>query len=370
MNDPRLEKLVSLLTEYSTGIRKGDWVVVEAEDVCTPWIQETVKAAVEKGAYVETEITNLAVEEIILKSSSDEQLAHGHPTKEFYMEKIDVWLTAWGTANVKNLSNLPSQKIRQSILGKKKWRQAYLQRINSGSLKWCGCQVPTHADAQEAGMSLSEYEDFVYNACLLDKPDPAAAWRELSAWQRKWKTYLDSKSVFRFVSEDTDITVRTDKRGWENCDGKMNMPDGELCASPVEDSMEGLIRFTYPGIYQGKEIEDIRLEIKKGKVISASASRGEELLQELLKTDEDACRFGEIAIGTNYGIQKFTKNMLFDEKIGGTVHFAIGGSVTPEGKNESSIHWDMLCAMQKGGKIYADGQLFYENGQFMKGIAV
>jgi aminopeptidase len=229
----------------------------------------------------------------------------------------------------------------------------------------CGTQFPTQADAQEASMSLSEYEDFVYGSGLIDRDDPVAEWQRISREQERWVRYLDSKKRIRIVSEGTDITVNVEGHKWVNCDGRVNFPDGEIFTAPVETDIEGVITFSFPGIYSGKEIEGIRLEVSGGKVTGASAKKGEDLLKALLATDEGASRFGEVAIGTNYGIQRFTRNMLFDEKIGGTVHMAVGDAPKEAGGvNSSSVHWDMLCDMRTGGKIYADGELFYENGRF------
>jgi aminopeptidase len=285
------------------------------------------------------------------------------------ISKADVWLTSWGTRNTKSNSNIDSEKIKLSSLGNASWRKIYSERMGNGSLRWCGTQYPTHADAQEASMSLSEYEDFVYGAGFLDKEDPSAEWKRISLEQQKWTKYLDTKSELHIIAEETDIKVCIKNRKWINCDGRVNFPDGEVFTSPVENEINGYITFSFPGIFAGKEVEGIRLEVKDGLVVKASAKKGEELLNSLLNTDEGAKRFGEVAIGTNYGIQKFTRNMLFDEKIGGTIHFAIGDSMEDAvGRNRSVLHWDMLCDMRKGGKIFADGELFYENGYFIDKI--
>jgi len=215
-------------------------------------------------------------------------------------------------------------------------------------------------------MSISEYEDFVYGAGYIDRKDPIAEWKELEKKQEGICKILDGKKRLRIVSKDTDLKMSIEGRKWVNCCGTANFPDGEVFTGPVEDSVEGHIRFSFPGIYEGREIEDIQLPFKKGRVIKAVAAKGEELLEQLLETDKGARYVGEIAAGTNYNIQKFTKHMLFDEKIGGTVHLAIGRSI-PEslGKNQSAIHWDMLCDMKKGGEIYADGELVYKDGKFL-----
>lgn len=369
MADQRLNKLAKLLVNYSTEVKPGDFVFVMGDEVTTPWAIEVVKEAIKAGGHVETLLNSSEINEIKLKYSSPEQLQEENFILKTTLEKSDVWITAWGNRNTKVNSNIPVEKLQYSAKGAASWRKIYSEKMGNGTLRWCGTQFPTYADAQEASMSLSDYEEFVYEAGLLDKEDPVSEWKKISKEQERWVKYLDTKKELHIISESTDIKVNIEKRKWINCDGKENFPDGEIFTSPVEDGVNGYITFSFPGIYMGKEIEGIRLEIENGKVIRSEAKKGEELLKAILNTDEGASTFGEVAIGTNYGIKKFTKNMLFDEKIGGTIHMAIGDSM-PEagGKNRSSIHWDMLCDMRNGGKIYADGELFYENGNFINEI--
>ena len=369
MSDIRLNKLAKLLVNYSTRVKPGDFVLVSGEDVTIPWMVEVVKEAVKAGGHVETTISSGQVSEMKLKYGTSDQLKEENFLFKKALELADVWLSAWGTRNTKANSNVEASKIQDTLKGATSWRKIYSSKMGDGSLRWCGTMFPTFADAQEASMSLSEYEDFVYGAGLLNADDPVEEWEKVSAQQERWVKYLDTKKQIHIVSTDTDVLVNVSGRKWINCDGKVNFPDGEIFTSPVENDIEGHISFSFPGIYFGKEIEGIKLEISKGKVVKAFAKKGEELLRTLLKIDEGSCYFGEVAIGTNYGIQKFTRNMLFDEKIGGTVHMAIGDSMNEAGGlNKSIIHWDMLCDMRTGGKIYADGELFYENGKFIESI--
>lgn len=367
MRDIRLNKLAKVLVNYSTGVKKGDFVFIQCDEVAKPWMVEVAKEAIKAGGHVETVLTSDEIGEVKLKYSSDEQLKEENFLLKNMLAKADVWLTAWGTRNTRSRSNIDPEKIKLSSQGASSWRKIYSERMGNGSLRWCGTQFPTDADAQEASMSLSEYEDFVYKAGRLDKEDPISEWKRISLEQEKWVKYLDTKNEIHIISEGTDIRVGVKNRKWINCDGKENFPDGEVFTSPVDDDINGYITFSFPGIYAGKEIEGIRLEVKDGKLVKANAKKGEDLLHSLLQTDSGASKFGEVAIGTNYGIQKFTRNMLFDEKIGGTIHMALGDSM-PEagGKNRSTIHWDMLCDMRNGGKIYADGELFYEDGRFIE----
>ncbi len=369
MSDIRLSKLAKLLVNYSARIKPGDFVLVSGENITEPWIQEVVKEALAAGGHVETIITSQQVNDIKLKYGTIQQLSEENYLMKCALEKADVWLSVWGTRNTKSNSNVSEEKLKASTRGAESWRRIYSDKVGDRSLRWCGTQYPTFANAQDASMSLMEYEDFVYEAGLLNYEDPVEKWEIISREQERWVKYLDTRNELHIISRGTDIKVNVSGRKWINCDGKENFPDGEIFTSPVEDGINGFITFTFPGIYMGKEIEDIRLTIENGKVIEASAKQGEKLLKTLLGLDEGSCRFGEVAIGTNYNIKKFTKNMLFDEKIGGTIHMALGDSM-PEagGKNKSSIHWDMLCDMRSEGRIYADGELFYENGSFKEEI--
>lgn len=367
--DPRLKKLASLLVNYSTAVKPGETVYVEAEAVCIPWMTAVVEEAVKAGGIVDTRISSPLLAEAKLKHATPEQLAKGSDIAKLIAETADVRLSAWGTNNTRIFSAIPGEKMKQAMQGNAEARRVFSERMGNGSLRWCGTQFPTEADAQEANMSLSDYEDFVYGAGLLDKDDPVTEWKRVSAEQERWANWLSTKSELHIVSEGTDIRANIAGRKWINCDGHVNFPDGEVFTSPVEDGVNGHITFSFPGIYAGREIEGIRLEVEKGLVVKATAEKGEDLLHALLDTDEGAKRFGEVAIGTNYGITKFTRNMLFDEKIGGTVHMAIGDSMPDAGGlNRSTLHWDMLCDMRNGGRIYADGVLFHENGQFLQDV--
>lgn len=369
MKDQRLNKLAKLLVNYSTGVKKGDFVFVMCDEVATPWAAEVMSEAVKAGGHVEYMLDSDDIGHAKLKYATEEQLREESQSMKFMMEKADVFLTAWASRNTKTAARISAEKIKLSVQGQAGWRKLYSERMGSGLLRWCGTQFPTHADAQEAAMSLEEYEDFVYTAGHLDLDDPVAEWVRISAEQEKWVKYLDTKNTLHIISEGTDITVGFKGRKWINCDGRLNFPDGEIFTCPVDDATNGYVTFSFPGIYAGRDVEGIRLEVENGKVVKATAAKGEELLHELLGTDEGASRFGEVAIGTNYNIREFTRNMLFDEKIGGTVHMALGDSM-PEagGKNQSTIHWDMLCDMRSGGKIFADGELFYENGHFLEQV--
>lgn len=366
MKDTRLQKLANLLINYSLGIKKGEYLQIEGSFTTEPLLKELYREAIKAGAYPEITPYMEDASEILYKEGNDDQIKYISPLARTMVEKFDATIALLGENNTKSKSNIDSKKITERRRAMKDLIEIQNKREEAEEYRWCLTQFPTHSDAQEGSMSLEEYEDFVFGAGLIDKEDPIEEWKKISESQQKVVDYLNTKKELHIVSKDTDLKMSIDGRKWINCDGKVNFPDGEVFTGPVEDSVEGHIRFSFPGIYSGKEIEDIRLTFKKGKVVKAEAEKGEELLHALLDTDEGSRRLGEIAIGTNYGIQKFTKNMLFDEKIGGTVHAAIGMSIPgTNANNPSSIHWDMLCDMRECGKIYGDGELFYENGQFL-----
>jgi aminopeptidase len=266
---------------------------------------------------------------------------------------------------LKELENVEPEKKRAVSLSRADIFKVLMKRSAKGKLNWNLCVFPTDAAAQECGMSKSEYENFVYSACFLNENDPIAQWRQFEKKQQRNVDFLNRRKNIHFKGNDIDISFSTKGRKWINGAGQHNMPCGEVFTAPVDDSVNGKVRFSYPGLYLGQEIEDIFLEVKDGLVIKWDAKKGKSLLDKLMEIP-GARRFGEAAIGTNTGIKRFTKNMLFDEKLAGTIHMAIGAAI-PEagGKNESAIHWDMLADMHDGGEIYADGTLIYKNGRFI-----
>ncbi len=367
MADPRIEKLAKLVVNYSIYTKKNDEVLIaapiEAEELALEMYREVLKA----GAHPFLIPSFSRAGEIYFDVAKDHQLSYESPYRKYWYKHLDGMINISADANTRALSSVDSKKIAKTSAVKKEIREIFMKRSVTNELKWCGLAFPTNAMAQEASMSLTEYEDFVYGACLVDKRDPIAEWKKLSKAQAKMVRYLDKVSKLEFYGEDTDINMSVKGRKWVNSDGKHNMPSGEVFSAPVENSVNGHIRFTFPGIYSGKEIEDIRLEFKKGKIVKASAAKGEDLLKNLIAIDDGAKRLGEVAIGTNHGIKKFTRKILFDEKLGGTIHMAVGASYLEcKGKNKSAIHWDMIKDMKKGGEIVADGEVVYKNGRWLK----
>jgi aminopeptidase len=358
------EKYAQVLAEYSMRIAEGDKVLICGSYLAQSLIREVYKQAVIRGAHPETKIQIPGTEKIFYDHASDKQLKYISMVQKLYYNEYDCLLNIDSPFNLKELQNIDASKKQAVSIARTELNKVFMDRSAAGSLRWTLCVYPTNSGAQEAGMSLGEYEDFVYSACFLYDDDPVASWRELSQRQQAVVDQLNNSKFIEYKSDDVDVSFSCEGRKWINSAGTFNMPSGEVFTTPVEDSVNGRVRFSYPGIFMGQEIEDISLEIKDGLVVKWDAKKGRELLDKVFEI-EGARRFGEAAIGTNKGIQKFTRNMLFDEKIGGTIHMAVGAAY-PEtgGKNESSIHWDLLADM-KQSYIKADGKVVYENGEFI-----
>jgi aminopeptidase len=264
------------------------------------------------------------------------------------------------------MAGVESRKQQRSAQAKQELMKIYMERSASGDLKWTLTNFPCPAYAQDADMSLSDFEDFVYSATYCDREDPIAEWQRIHNEQQKVVDWLKGKKDVTVKSPNVDLSLSIKDRTFINSDGKHNMPSGEVFTGPVEKSVNGWVEFTYPAIEQGKEVTGIRLEFKDGKVVKASAEKNEDFLLAMLDSDEGARYLGEFAIGTNYGIQQFTKSILYDEKIGGSFHLAVGAGYPETGsKNVSSIHWDMICDIQEDSEIKVDGDLLYKDGKFM-----
>lgn len=355
-----------LLLDYSVNLQPREKVCIQGSTACLPLMEALFRYAISKGAFPQLKILNEYAQEIVLKNGDKNQISYISKSDMTLINDIDVLINIIGSENTKYLSNVNPENVKILNRGKESYLNTLFTRRKENKLRLAITSHPTQSEAQEASMSLTEYRDFVYNACKLYEDEPIKEWLIMSKEQARICAFLDKKRKLNIKSYDTDLTMSIEGRKWINCDGKVNLPDGEVFTGPIENSVNGHIRFSFPGIFASKEIGDIQLTFKEGKVIKANASKGEDLLRQLLETDDGARYVGEIAVGTNGDITKFTRNMLFDEKIGGTVHLAIGRSL-PEsgGVNKSSIHWDMLCDMKQGGEIYADDEMIYKNGKFI-----
>lgn len=366
MSDPRIVRVADVLVKYSTEIQPGDLVAVKGSTETVPMIQAIYQKVLEAGGHptVLTEIQGL--QELFYEFASEEQLAFVSPVERLILGEFDAIISVGGESNTKALSNVdPSRQAKRQV-ARRELTEVFMRRSAEGGLKWVGTLFPTNAYAQDAEMSLREYEDFVYGACLVDEPDPVAAWQKVSENQARLIEYLSDKDEVRIVGENTDLALSIKGRTFVNADGKNNFPDGEIFTGPVETSVNGVVAFDFPAIVGLREIEGVRLRFENGRVVEGSARKNEAFLQEMLSADEGASYLGEFAFGTNCGIQRFTRNILFDEKIGGTVHIALGAGYPETGsQNKSAIHWDMICDLRCGGEVYVDGKLFQKDGKFV-----
>jgi aminopeptidase len=366
MTDPRIAKLAKVLVQYSLALKPGQRFRISSTPLAAPLIRELTREALLAGALPFNRINLEGVDEVFYTYASDEQLRDLPDLMRQEIEAIDATISIIASENTRVLSGVDPAKVSARRQAMRPIQERIMQRAAANDLNWCVTLFPTHAGAQDADLSLAEYEDFVYAACKLNADDPVAAWHAARDEQQRIVNYLNTKDTIRLVAPETDLTYRVAKRPWINCYGDKNFPDGEVFTGPVEDAVDGHIRYSFPAIYAGREVSDIRLWFEGGKVVKATAGKGEELLHAQLAMDAGALRLGEVAFGTNYDITRFSRNILFDEKIGGTVHLALGAGYPETGsQNQSALHWDMICDMRKDAAAYADGELFYQDGKFL-----
>ena len=364
MPDPRVTKLAKVLTHYSLDLQSGEQMLLSSSHLAHELTLAVYKEAVLAGAHVLIMQKVPGTREFFLKHASDAQLEYLSPVRKLVYESFDAELSIIAPNNLRELSGV--DPARQSLAMKpigELSRIANERSARGDERRLCITIFPTDASAQEANMSLTEYEDFVYSAGLLDLSDPVAAWKEEGMKQDRLINWLAGKDQVAFSGPNIDLHLSVKGRSFLGASGRGNFPGGEIFTSPVETSVNGWVRFSYPGLFAGKEIIDIELWFEDGRIVKEKAAKGQELLTSLLDTDGGSRFLGEWGIGTNYGIQRFTKNMLFDEKMGGTIHFAAGqGFIEAGGQNHSGLHWDMLCDMAES-EIVVDGEPFYRNGK-------
>ncbi len=366
MSDIRIQRLAQVLVQYSLGIKKGDRLAIQTSPVAAPLVREVVRETLRAGAHPETFVGIPGVREIMLKEGSDEQLSYIPPSFRIMIEEYEAMLQLFSDENTKSLSGVDPSRMAVSQQAAGPFLETYMKRSAEGSFNWSIAMFPTNAYAQDAGMSLSDFEDFVYRACFLDEENPVARWQELGRQQEKYVQYLKGKKTVHLVGQDTDLTLSIEGRTFINDDGHKNFPGGEFFTGPVENSANGVIRYSFPASFNGRSVQDVRLRFENGVVVEARAADGQDYLDAMLGLDEGARRLGEFAFGNNRNVDRCTKNVLFDEKMGGTVHLALGHSI-PEtgGVNDSVLHWDMVCDLRKGSEIRVDGELFSKDGEFV-----
>ncbi len=365
MTDPRVAKLARTLVEYSAAVQPGETVILIGEISGLPLVRETHREIVRAGGLCIVWLTDEAMGDVLLREGGDEQVTWISPVERWEAEEADVRIAIRSTVNTRRRTSIDPKRTALHATARRDLAKTRFQRAASHEQRWTLTQFPTQAYAQEADMSLEEFEDFVYGATFADQPDPIQCWKDLEANQQKYVDWLAGHKQVQVKGPNVDLSLSIAGRTFVNSGGTHNMPSGEIFTGPVEDSVNGWVRFTYPAIREGRIVDGVELKFENGKVVGATAKKNEEYLLTQLETDPGARYLGEFAIGTNFGIQRFTGNILFDEKIGGTIHMALGrGYLETGSKNESAIHWDMICDMRQGGEITVDGTLFYKDGQF------
>jgi aminopeptidase len=372
MRDPRVERLAELITGYSLDVQEGQVLRINGEESAIPLASAIFRSALRCGALPYLRLKPAGLEEILLVEGNEEQLAHIPEAERVETEEADAWATIWSSSNTRALTRADPNRRRTYLSAHYRMVNRRWERIASRELALCGTLFPTQAHAQDAEMSLAQYEDFVYGACHVQgSDDPITHWRAVSAELTARARQMDGIRELRIVGRDTDLHLSVEGRPWIPSDGRHNMPDGEIFTSPVETGTKGEIYFAFPSIFQGQEVEDVRLRFEGGRVVHAEASRGEDYLRSLIGTDAGSAVLGEVAFGLNYEIDRFTRDILFDEKIGGTMHVALGGGFDEAGtQNTSDMHWDLICDLREDGEVYADGELVWKAGRFLADPAV
>jgi aminopeptidase len=359
MVDPRVEKMAEILVDFCTEVTEGDVVQIKVfSDLAKPLVVEIYRQVVQKGAG--EIITHIELEEFresFVREASEKQLATLPSLRMHEAEHTDVYIQVLAPLNTKMLSGMDPGRVA-------KWRtwDAPIRAYLTDNTRWVVTLYPTPGAAQDASMSVTDFEDFVFSAVDVN-------WQQLSEEQQRLIELFAEGTELAIKGEDTDLRMSVKGRTFISADGKLNMPDGEIFTGPVEESVEGHISFSYPAIYPafgGREVEDIRLWFEQGRVVKATATKGENYLLAMLDMDQGSRYVGELGLGNNYKIDRFIRNILFDEKIGGTVHLAVGRGYPQTGsKNESGLHWDMIKDLRDGGEIYLDGTLVQKDGQWV-----
>jgi aminopeptidase len=368
MKDPRIINLAKILVHYSAQVKKDDKVMIRGfplEPNAAPLIEEVYRQVLIAGGHPHIQLDLENIPYIFLTEASEDQLLQPNLVTQMVAEQFDVDIRVSSASNTRSLTSVKPEVWKSFNQANKEINSTWFRRSTSGDLRWVVSRYPTSAYAQDAGMNLIEFSDFLYHICYADREDPVATWEKVRDDQEKLIRWLDGKKHIRLIGQDIDLEMSIAGRKFINCCGRANIPDGEIFTGPVEESVNGHVRFSFPSIWSGVEVNGVELVFENGRVVKASAEKNEEFLQGILAVDEGVRWLGEFGIGTNYQINSFTNNMLFDEKIGGTIHLAIGAGFPETGsKNTSSIHWDMLFDMRDGGRILVDDELFYDTGKF------
>jgi len=360
MIDPRVNRLAKVLVQYSRKVRRGQKVLMAGPAAAEPLVLELGREVLRAGGHPLCRMVPDAAGEVFYAEAGPAQLRFLPASSLAAAREADHYVSILAETNTQAMAGVDPARQRVAEAAKRPLQDFILRKD-----EWTLTLFPTAAYAQDAGMGLEEFEAFVYSAMRVDKEDPVAAWGRAKAFQEKVLRRLKGADEIRIVAPGTDLRLSVKGRRFLSSYGSHNMPDGEVFTGPLETSAEGCIRYTYPVCYRGKEVADVRLEFEKGRVVKATAAKNEAFLRSMIAMDAGASRLGELGIGTNYGITRFTKNILFDEKIGGSVHLALGRSYEATGgRNKSGLHWDMISDLRPGGRMEVDSRVLQADGKF------
>lgn len=366
MSDARIERFAKILVDYSAKIQPGDRVLIEATTAAEPLVRALYSRILEVGGNPQVLLDFPDQMEIFFTQAGEPQLDFTPPFLKQAYETFESRIRIHSQTNPRALGGVDPVKMGRRQKALSPILETQMRRGATGDLKWVTTLFPTEGYAVEGGMSLRAYEDFVYRACHADAADPIAYWKQVEAEQAKMIDKIQGHNLVALNGPNVDLTLSIKGRTFMNSCGTHNMPDGEIYTGPVEESVNGWVKFTYPAIYGGVAVEGIELTFSNGRVEKAKAAKNEKYLLEMLQSDAGSRFLGEFAIGTNFDIDKFTGNILFDEKIGGSFHMALGAGYPETGsKNKSVIHWDMICDLRQESEIAVDGEVIYRNGQFI-----
>jgi len=366
VSDPRLARWADVLVDYCVAAKPGEVVGVTGGVAAAPLLRAVHHALVVRGAHPVLVPTFPELRADLLALGNGDQLVFLPPTERFLRQEADALITVLAETNTKALSAADPARQTRLTRSRQELTAASMARAAAGTFRWSLTLWPTDAYAQDAELATADFAELLFRACKLHEPDPAAAWRRQAAEQGCLIDRLAGARTVRLLGPDTDLAFSIAGRAWVNSDGKRNFPSGEIFTGPVEDSAEGMVRFSYPANAGGREVADVRLRFSQGAVVEATAAQNGDYLARTLDTDEGARRLGEFAFGTNFDLSRFTKNTLLDEKIGGTVHLALGAGYPETGSaNRSAVHWDLVCDLRQGGRVEVDGVPFLVDGQYV-----
>jgi len=365
LKDPRVANLAKILVGYSTAVKEGDTCLIEGAVAAEPLVAAVYEEVLRAGGQPVVSMSFDEQNSTFFEHASEAQLEWVSPLSEWAANEADCRIAIGAETNTRSLSQVEPARQTKRQAAKRTLMERMMKRSAEGSHRWVYTIFPTNAYASDAEMSLAAFEDFYFGACLADSGDPLENWKRASEETRRLAEWANGRSEVHVTGPGTDIRLGVESRTFIPCFGDRNMPDGEFFTGPIEDSVEGEVSFHLPAMVGGREVAGVRFRFESGRIVDASAERGEEFLIQLIDTDDGARRLGELGIGTNYKIDRGTRDVLLDEKIGGTVHMAVGASY-PEsgGVNESAVHTDLVCDLRQGGKVEVDGELLQENGKF------